>query len=469
MSNATNHTEPTPAERELAAKIYNDTLAPALHEGSPHRITRIANSLARHRQPAPVEREQPASVAGGVPAECKQPEQLFTAGKLRNACRAGWHSARGEVDAAEACVQAVWSESECLCLPGAVRVAWMDLSLVFEQVRELADNCPTDTREIQRLYDRWRNKGATALKAIKKWMTEPVSEAARQSPAPVDAQPPRGVPVEVCNRIAPALRKAHEQHPQGLVILGAAANHPRGGAMVDLQPADTWAFLSAIEAARRGDQPPQVRRDDGTPGSGSRHTVGGPAASETERELAQSRAELAAVSTELAEVRRERDGFGAIIRGEGKTEPGAPFNQSDVDYLLSLSECERRSCTGKWFRDMAAKVCATLKELAAAREKSVGKWVSVKNQLPTHIHSVVVWVTGGRLVLPGEAGYLDVAIYNSEENRWQAFSGRDDDDIIEVSHWMDVTWHPNQEMDATQPVDAPPARVGNVDEMGGGK
>lgn len=67
-----------------------------------------------------------------------------------------------------------------------------------------------------------------------------------------------------------------------------------------------------------------------------------------------------------------------------------------------------------------------------------GEWISVKDRLPSHIYSVLVWVVGGPLILDGDDdGYLDVGIYNAQRGKWQASNGEDDIDV-EVSHWQHI-------------------------------
>ena len=50
-------------------------------------------------------------------------------------------------------------------------------------------------------------------------------------------------------------------------------------------------------------------------------------------------------------------------------ECGKPFDWSDVEYLKTLAECERRMIRGQWFLDMAAKISATLELLEEAQNK----------------------------------------------------------------------------------------------------
>ncbi len=74
------------------------------------------------------------------------------------------------------------------------------------------------------------------------------------------------------------------------------------------------------------------------------------------------------------------------------------------------------------------------------------QWISVRDAVPTHIYSVVVWVVRGRLVIgPDDRGYLDVGSYFPESNEWKTYKNSEEgDEVVEVSHWMQLD-NPNGE------------------------
>lgn len=66
------------------------------------------------------------------------------------------------------------------------------------------------------------------------------------------------------------------------------------------------------------------------------------------------------------------------------------------------------------------------------------KWISVHDYLPSHIHTVGMWVIGGSIHFGQD--YADVGIYNAARQQWQACyrkeDGTADDCDVQVSHWM---------------------------------
>ena len=63
-------------------------------------------------------------------------------------------------------------------------------------------------------------------------------------------------------------------------------------------------------------------------------------------------------------------------------------------------------------------------------------WIPVGERLPTHIHSVWIWVTDDHLAI-SDAPYGEVGVYNAERGQWQMNFGDDDIDV-EVSHWQPI-------------------------------
>jgi hypothetical protein len=67
-------------------------------------------------------------------------------------------------------------------------------------------------------------------------------------------------------------------------------------------------------------------------------------------------------------------------------------------------------------------------------------WIGVKDRLPTHIYSVLAWVTDAedRFFLWGDP-HAEIAVWNQKRGKWQCggYSDGDDIDVI-VTHWMDL-------------------------------
>lgn len=65
------------------------------------------------------------------------------------------------------------------------------------------------------------------------------------------------------------------------------------------------------------------------------------------------------------------------------------------------------------------------------------QWISVNNKLPTHIYSVLAYVVGGGLAKYGEP-MIDIVAYNPRANVWLQNVGDAGDEIVTVTHWMDL-------------------------------
>jgi hypothetical protein len=89
---------------------------------------------------------------------------------------------------------------------------------------------------------------------------------------------------------------------------------------------------------------------------------------------------------------------------------------------------------------------------AGGTAKEPEGWIPVGERLPTHIHSVLMWVVNDHQV-EGEP-YREIGIYNATRAKWQMNFGDDDIDV-EVTHWM--------------PLPAAPSPDGNDNETGGAR
>lgn len=70
-------------------------------------------------------------------------------------------------------------------------------------------------------------------------------------------------------------------------------------------------------------------------------------------------------------------------------------------------------------------------------------WVSVKDRLPTHIYSVLGYVTDGPLTRNGTDPMRDIVSYDPDRGVWLQCVG-DDDAVVTVSHWQDLPAAPNE-------------------------
>jgi hypothetical protein len=101
--------------------------------------------------------------------------------------------------------------------------------------------------------------------------------------------------------------------------------------------------------------------------------------------------------------------------------------QEECDQLRDSLDAARSSA----FKE-AVRATQLETELAAAREAL--RWIPVEERLPTHIHSVLMYVVsdGGALQ---DSPYVEIGIYNDTRGKWQMNYGDDDIDV-EVTHWM---------------------------------
>lgn len=67
-------------------------------------------------------------------------------------------------------------------------------------------------------------------------------------------------------------------------------------------------------------------------------------------------------------------------------------------------------------------------------------WISSKDRLPTHIYSVLGFVTGGPLLVAGEY-MIDRVSYDPDRKVWLQSLGMEDA-FVPVSHWMDLPYVP---------------------------
>jgi hypothetical protein len=66
-------------------------------------------------------------------------------------------------------------------------------------------------------------------------------------------------------------------------------------------------------------------------------------------------------------------------------------------------------------------------------------WIAVEDRLPTHLHSVLGWVTSGGLVV--DDPFADVVSYDPERKTWlECVNG--EDAFVTVSHWMPLPVKP---------------------------
>ena len=68
-------------------------------------------------------------------------------------------------------------------------------------------------------------------------------------------------------------------------------------------------------------------------------------------------------------------------------------------------------------------------------------WIPVTERTPTHIYSVLGFITKGPLVVSDERGMRDIVSYFPDENAWKVSMGQEDV-VVEVSHWMDLPGNP---------------------------
>lgn len=65
-----------------------------------------------------------------------------------------------------------------------------------------------------------------------------------------------------------------------------------------------------------------------------------------------------------------------------------------------------------------------------------GNWIDCTERLPTHLHSILGYVTSGRLVVLDER-MIDCVSYDPERKVWlQCVNGEDAE--VQVSHWMNL-------------------------------
>jgi hypothetical protein len=109
-----------------------------------------------------------------------------------------------------------------------------------------------------------------------------------------------------------------------------------------------------------------------------------------------------------------------------------------LDRIVNASSADKARAF-EWLR-----ACALVADIHAldaaillhelARLNEAARWIPVGERLPTHIHSVDIWIVGGPPHL-GES-FRDIGIYNARRGKWQVNFGDDDVDV-EVSHWRE--------------------------------
>ena len=70
-------------------------------------------------------------------------------------------------------------------------------------------------------------------------------------------------------------------------------------------------------------------------------------------------------------------------------------------------------------------------------------WIATADRLPSHLHSVLGWVTGGPLV--HDDPFADTVSYDPDRRVWLQSTGMEDA-IVPVSHWMPLPHAPNASM-----------------------
>lgn len=155
---------------------------------------------------------------------------------------------------------------------------------------------------------------------------------------------------------------------------------------------------------------------------------------------------LTAVTGELGELasllkmrNRERDGL-----------PGNKFSPSDkqvadeiadvltyLDLLAAALGVDLGPAAASKFNEVSERVGFPDRLCAVDQPAEPESWRNASTELPTHIHSVLVWVTKSPNHFTADGGFADVGIYNDTEKRWQISDGGDDV-VVEVSHWMPV-------------------------------
>ncbi|MCR8922689.1 DUF551 domain-containing protein [Dasania sp. GY-MA-18] len=68
-------------------------------------------------------------------------------------------------------------------------------------------------------------------------------------------------------------------------------------------------------------------------------------------------------------------------------------------------------------------------------------WVSVNDRLPTHIYSVLAYVVDGGFAKYGEP-MKDIVVYNPNTCEWLQNIGDAGDEVVTVTHWMDLPQDP---------------------------
>lgn len=80
---------------------------------------------------------------------------------------------------------------------------------------------------------------------------------------------------------------------------------------------------------------------------------------------------------------------------------------------------------------------AEVSKSVVERVVSVPAWISVDERLPTHIYSVLAYVVAGGFAAYGEP-MKDIVCYNPKSGEWLQNVGDIGDEVVTVTHWMDL-------------------------------
>ena len=69
-------------------------------------------------------------------------------------------------------------------------------------------------------------------------------------------------------------------------------------------------------------------------------------------------------------------------------------------------------------------------------------WIDVNDRLPTHIYSVLAYVVDGGFAAHGEP-MKDIVAYNPQTGEWLQNVGDAGDEVVTVTHWMDLPYEPD--------------------------
>jgi hypothetical protein len=131
----------------------------------------------------------------------------------------------------------------------------------------------------------------------------------------------------------------------------------------------------------------------------------------------------------------------AVLKAKMLNGDPGPIPPPDEQIDHAIRRIEERELS----MDDSEGIVEMLKELKAHRASqppSDSRWIPIAERVPTHIYSVLGWVTNADDPEIYDEPHADIVVWNAKRRKWQCGSYAEDDVDVTVTHWMDLPVDP---------------------------